>query len=234
MIAVKRELRVGIGLLLVCQMVMALGAIGLLSRLVPAIDRILQENVSSIESAERMLVALALHEGGDELDRDFGEALSRAKANVTEPAEEGLLARIERGAAELAAGDPSAYRPTVEAIQELVSVNREAMRRTRAQASRLSEAGAWAVVLLAMIVFSAGIVVAVRVQRRIIEPLDEMFAVARAAATGDPYRRCQIRDAPAELRQLMATFNEVLDERFSIEQEEQDEEDDSSVPAESR
>ena len=216
MIAVKRELRFGIGLLLASQLVMALGAIGLLSRLVPAIDRILQENVYSIESAERMLVVLALREEGEELDRDFHEALTSATANVTEPAEEALLQRIALGATELVAGDSLAYEPTVGALQELVAVNRAAMRRTRDRASRLSEAGAWAAVLLAMLVFSAGAVIAIRVQRRIVEPLEEIFAVARAVGEGDPYRRCQFRDAPPELRQLMTTVNELLDERFSV------------------
>lgn len=217
MIAVKRELRFGIGLLLASQLVMALGAIGLLSRLVPAIDRILQENVTSIEAAERMLVFLALREEGEELDRDFHEALERAKANVTEKAETPILERIELGAAELVAGDSLAYEPTVDALQELVAVNRDAMRETRDRASRLSEAGAWAAVLLAMLVFSAGVVIAIRVQRRIVEPLEEIFAVSRSLEAGDPFRRCQFRDAPGELRQLMVTLNELLDERYSIE-----------------
>lgn len=219
MIAVKRELRFSIGLLLASQLVMALGAISLLSRLVPAIDRILQENVYSIESAERMLVVLALREEGQELDRDFHEALERAKANVTEPAEEAILQRIAIGAAELVAGDALAYEPTVDALQELVAVNREAMRRTRDRASRLSEAGAWAAVLLAMLVFSAGVVIAIRVERRIVEPLEEIFAVGRSVEAGDPYRRCQFRDAPGELRQLMVTVNELLDERYAVDRE---------------
>lgn len=217
MMGVKRELRLGVGLLLVSQLVIALGAIGLLSRLAPAIDRILQENVVSIEAAERMLVVLALHEEGERLDRDFHEALSRAKANVTEPAETPVLERVESGAAAIVAGDRLAYEPTVDAIEELVVVNREAMRRTRDRASRLSEAGAWAAVLLAVLVFSAGVVIAFQVERRIVEPLQEIVAVARAAKSGDAYRRCQFRDAPEELRELMATFNQLLDERFSVE-----------------
>lgn len=214
MIAVKRELRLGISFLLLLQIVISFVAIGLLSRLSPAIDRILQENVYSIESAERMLTALARHREGEPLDPAFHDGLESARANITEHEEIEILDRIERESTALVAGDMPAYERTIAALQELINENREAMRHTRDSASRLSVAGAWAAVLLAMLAFASGVVIAFRIERRIVEPLDEVFAVVKANDEGDPYRRCQLREARGELREVMEALNELLDERL--------------------
>lgn len=214
MIAVKRELRLGIAFLLGLQVVISFVAIGLLSRLSPAIDRILQENVYSIESAEQMLQALARHREGEPLDPAFGDALGRARANITEPGEREILDRIESESAALVAGDMPAYERTFTALEELIRENRAAMLATRDSARRLSVAGAWAAVLLAMLAFASGVVIAFRIERRIVEPLDEVFAVIKANDAGDAYRRCQLREAPGELREVMEALNELLDERL--------------------
>lgn len=220
MTSLKRELRVGIGILLITQMVMAFAAIGLLSRMAPAIDRILQENVYSIEAAEEMLVVLALSRDGvglRDLDGRFFGALERARDNITEDEEREILDRVEEGYRSFEAGEAESLAPTLAAVQELVRINREAMRRTRDRASRLSEAGAWAEVLAAILGFAAGLVVAVRIQRRVVEPLDEIYAVTKSCGEGDPFRRCQFREAPGELREMMTMLNELLDDRFSVE-----------------
>lgn len=219
MIAVKRELRLGIGVLLASQMLVAFAAIGLLSRMAPAIDRILQENVVSIEAAEEMLAVLSRSRGQDATSRDlegrFFGAIARARDNITESAEPAILDAIEDGYRALIRGDDRALVPAVEAVQRLVAINRQAMRRTRDSASRLSEAGAWAAVLLAILGFAAGMIVIIRVQRQVVEPLDEIYAVLRSCSEGDPFRRCQYRNAPTEVREMMTVMNELLDHRLS-------------------
>jgi methyl-accepting chemotaxis protein len=218
MTALKRELRIGIGILVATQMVLAFTAIGLLSRMAPAIDRILQENVLSIEAAEEMLVVLALSREGvghRDLDGQFFGALERARDNITEREEREILDRVEDGYRRFEEGSTSALAPTIQAVQRLVRTNREAMRRTRDQASRLSEAGAWAAVLAAIFGFAAGIIVVVRIQRRVVEPMDEIYAVTKSCSEGDSFRRCQLRDAPGEVREIMATLNDLLDHRFA-------------------
>ena len=50
----RREFLVGLGILVVLNVLFAFGAIGLLLRMSPAIERILKENVSSGEAADEM------------------------------------------------------------------------------------------------------------------------------------------------------------------------------------
>ncbi|HXV61644.1 MAG TPA: hypothetical protein VEK15_13180 [Vicinamibacteria bacterium] len=219
MIPVKRELRFGIAILLAIQLLLGFAAIGLLSRIAPVIDQILQENDTSIEAAEKMLGVLALSRGGssrsEDLDGEFFGALARARDNVTEEEEPDILDRVDRGYRGLQEGSEESLAATVEAVQELIGINRVAMRNTRDRASRLSEAGAWAAVLMALAGFAVGIVVAVRIQKRVVEPLDEIHAVVVSEKAGDRYRRCQYREAPPEVREIMSTLNELLDYRFS-------------------
>ncbi|HSF16253.1 MAG TPA: hypothetical protein VLK65_11945 [Vicinamibacteria bacterium] len=219
MIPVRRELRFGIAILLAIQILMGFAAIGLLSRMAPVIDQILQENVTSIEAAEEMLAVLALSRGGTtrsrDLDGQFFGALARARDNVTEEQEPEILDRVDRGYEGLQEGAEESLAATVAAVEELIRINRDATRNTRDSARRLSEAGAWAVVLMALAGFAVGIVVAVRIQKRVVEPLDEIHGVIVSEKAGDPYRRCQYREAPPEVREIMSTLNELLDYRFS-------------------
>lgn len=219
MTEMKRDLLLGIGVLVAAQILLAFGAIGLLLRIQPVIDRILHENIYSIEAAEEMLLVLALtpEKGGAdrELEGRFFGALARARDNVTLSEKPEILNRIEEGFRDSIGGGALPRARLVAGIEELSAINRRAMRQTRDQASRLSEAGAWAAVLMAVLGFAVGVVVLIRVDRRIAEPLDEIDAVLRAYRGGDAYRRCQFRDAPPELRELMGTVNDLLDRRAS-------------------
>jgi hypothetical protein len=215
MTSVKRELQLGIGILIVTQVLLAFGAIGLLSRMAPAIDRILQENVYSIQAAEDMMVAVALSADEGVEDRDlegrFFGALERARSNVTLSEEPAILDRIEGGYRRLLADPSNSRESTIRALEELVAMNRGAMQETRDRASRLSEAGAWSVVLMAIFGFAAAVVVVIRTRRNIVEPLSEVHSVLLAHDEGDVFRRCQFRDSSAEVRELMVTVNDLLD-----------------------
>ena len=85
----RREASVGIVAILVLQVLLALLAITLLTRMGPAIGWILQENVYSAEAVEAMLAELAA--GQDEAA--FDEGLAHAQANVTEAEEPAVLDR---------------------------------------------------------------------------------------------------------------------------------------------
>src|SRR5688572_804186 len=92
------EIKLGVVGLLALQVVTSASAIALLTRMSPAIERIISENVASILAGAEMLGALA------ELPRDpaaesarrtrFEEALLRARNNVTERDEPEILAAI--------------------------------------------------------------------------------------------------------------------------------------------
>jgi hypothetical protein len=213
--SVKRELQLGIGVLTLTMVLLAFGSIGLLSRMAPAIDQILKENMYSIQAAEDMMVAVALSVGDAAADREiegrFFGALERARSNVTLIEEPAVLDEIEEGYRRLLA-DPSASRqPILRALEELVAMNRQAMQETRDRASRLSEAGAWSMVLMAIFGFTAAVIVVIRTRRNVVEPLSEIQSVLTAHDEGDVFRRCQFKDASSEVRELMVTVNDLLD-----------------------
>ena len=55
----RREARIGIGAIMVLQFALSMMTIALLSRMGPAIERILQENVRTEEAVEQMLAELS-------------------------------------------------------------------------------------------------------------------------------------------------------------------------------
>ena len=55
----QRDFLLSVGILVAFNILLAFGAIGLFTRMSPAIERILQENVYSTDAAEEMLALLA-------------------------------------------------------------------------------------------------------------------------------------------------------------------------------
>lgn len=211
---VRSEILVGVGALLAVQVATTLAAIGLLARMSPAVERILEENVATLTAVEDMLAALAVEDGATVATRSpFAEALARARANVTEPEEVPLLAEIDGLAPAAVAGDPVAVREVVARLEELSDVNRRSMARMDARARQLGMAGAWAAVGLGTIGFVMSVGVSRRLARRIEEPLAEVDAALAAAGHGDIHRRCIVREGPSELVRIAREVNELLDGR---------------------
>ncbi len=209
---VRDEIRLAVIALLVVQIITSFAAIGLLSRMSPAIERILQENVYSISAVEDMFAVLAIDGSADAAEVEkFEEALSRAQSNVTEEAETPQLEIIE-DASGRDLSEPSTRQNIVEALHELGRINRESMREADVFAKRLGTAGAWAAVFLGVLGFILSVLAVRRLSRRILSPLDELSATVHAHAGGDPHRRCYLEDAPEELRQVGETINAFIDD----------------------
>lgn len=209
------EIKLSVLGLLALQAVTSFGAIALLGRMSPAIERILSENLYSIRSAEQMLAALALVPAGpheaDVRAQELREGLARAKGNVTEERERPALATIETHAAAALAGDPQALRATVAAIRELAVVNHASTELADREARRLGSAGAWAAVLLGALGLVLGATV-VRLQlRRLVLPLLDLQGTAQAFRNGDRHRRTTRGGAPAEFQQVGQLLDELID-----------------------
>ena len=183
-----QETRVGLWALLGLQLVTSMTAILLLGRMGPAIERIIVDNVYSTEAVEDMLVALSRPDGHDA----FIDAYTRARGNVTEPAEEPLLDTIERWDEAALAGDPTARAEVLEALQELAAVNRASIVTADERASRLSLAGAWAMVLMGLVGFLASVGVWRRVDGRLLVPIQQVAHVVRQVRSGQHRRRCTV------------------------------------------
>ena len=213
----RQELLAMIGALLALNLLMAVAAVGLLSRMSPVTETILQENAYSMRAAEDVLIELARlgdepSEPGDRMR--VLKALERASNNITEPEERPAITAIQTQIEAALAGNRDARLQVVKQLEVLLSINRDAMERVDTHAQHLGRSGAWAVVIIGVLFFAMSLAVLGRLQRRFLDPLIELHDTLMAAGHGDPWRRCRKLDAPVELNEVAATINHLLDERL--------------------
>ena len=211
----RTELLVYTALLAGLNLVLAFGAIGLFVRMGPAIDRILRENVASIDAAESILIEFAAASGGiaPEGRGRVDAALESIRTNVTEAEESPVIARIEQRLNGAAQGDAEARSAVIEDLRMLIAINRKAMTAVDQEARRLGAGGAWGAVFVGTLSFGLSLLVIVLLRRRLLEPLLELHAVLSAARAGDRFRRCRAFDAANEVKQVAQSVNTLLDER---------------------
>jgi hypothetical protein len=210
----RRNFLLSVGILVAFNVLLAFGAIGLFTRMGPAIERILQDNVYSTEAAEEMLALLArpsIDPTSAVRQRQFEEALQRAKNNTTELEEVPSLRRIEQHYIVALAGDDIALAVVVQALQQLTAINRQAMVSTDQEAQRLGNAGAWVAVFIAVFSFGISLIIIHRLERRVLNPLVELHDVLEAVRVGNSHRRCRALIAPDEIRQVLNSVNFLLD-----------------------
>lgn len=208
-----RQLIGSFGVLLTIQALTSFVAIGLLSRMSPAIERILEENVYSVQAVEEMLAVLSEPGPADDTaSRIYAEALRRAEHNVTEEDERAPLDELERLKPAALRGDVPARRRSAEALRELGEVNREAMQAADEQAKQLGTAGAWAAALLGIVGLAASVLAMGRARRRLLAPMNELVRVVDAHRQGDTPRRCAPNPvAVPELARVTAELNRLYD-----------------------
>lgn len=212
----RTELLVYTALLAGLNLLLAFGAIGLFVRMGPAIERILRENVASIDAAEEILIEFATASGGmtPEGRGRVETALKTIRTNVTEADESPVIARIEQRLDGAARGDAEARTAVIEDLRRLIAINRKAMTAVDEEARRLGAGGAWAAVFVGALSFGLSLLVIVLLRRRLLEPLLELHAVLAAARGGDRFRRCRAFDAAIEVKQAAQSVNTLLDERI--------------------
>ncbi len=213
----RRDLRLALGVLLVLNLLLAFGSIGLFSRMGPAIDRILKENVDSIENAEQMLSILAARGEGDVSPKErakFEKALIRIQNNITLPSEKPFHRTAETQARAALDGDPKATHEVIRALRSLIEVNRGAMNAINREAQRLGTAGAWAAVFVGSFSFWISLLVMRRMDRRILQPIFDLYQVLQDVRAGNQHRRSRQLDAPLEIRRVCEAVNHLLDHRF--------------------
>lgn len=213
----RREWLLTLSGLVLLNLLLAFGAIGLFGRMGPAIERILLDNVNSIRAAEEILAELAVSH--DEVDADrratIESAFERIRTNVTEPEEEPLVEAIREKLPAALEGGRSRRAEVVDQITELIAVNRRAMIEVDREARRLGVAGAWAAVGIGFLSFLAGLSLIVRFRKRILDPLQNVHEVLADVRSGSVLRRCRPSDAPYELEKVADSINHLLDERLT-------------------
>ena len=189
------------------------GTVALLARTAPTVERIMSENVYSLEATEQMLAVVAHGTATDGERRQFAAALERAEGNITEDSERASLSEVRKQMDASLAGDISARDDLIQSLRDVGDINRAAVIRGEDEATRLGYASAWAAVFLGAISFAWGLAAVRRARARLINPLHEVAAVLEAARAGDRYRRCKRIPAPAELERIMAGVDDLLDAR---------------------
>lgn len=216
---IRDEIRLGVGTLLFVQILMMFAAVGLLARMTPAIDQILEDNERSIQAVERMLVVLAeppSSEPGRLADRHrrFSQALEDARANITEERETPVIDEIDEQLGAGLAGDPAALAELRRDLGKLGDINRDAMHDSNLRAKRLGTAGAWVLALLGLVGLGLSIMVMRRFQAKLIRPVYELGAVLEACSAGDRHRRFNPADASSEFREVAQVVNSLVGEHF--------------------
>ncbi len=208
--------RVGSWFLVGLNLLMAVGTIGIFTRMAPAIAIIIERNDRSLKACEDMLALMAVTGIGSpfsfEQARIFQTAFDRAKANVTEPQEPEILKRMEPTLPPLFQGDATVRKQVVEAAVQLGKINRDAMTIADHRAQQLGHAGAWGVVFMALSAFFAGVIFIRSLTRRVVTPLEEIHTVIIAHRNGDTMRRCTGADLSQDVVDVFTGINDLLDQ----------------------
>lgn len=215
---IRGEFRLGLFLLTAALLATAVGAIVLLDRMAPAVDRVVRENLVSLEAAETMLTAvasLAAPGPADAAKARFLQALAAAEENVTLEDEPRLLGDVRALADRTFARDAAALRQTVAALGQLSATNRQSVRDVERETRRLASAGAWAVAALALAGFIASRFLSRRFARRLFDPIEELGKVLEAMAEGNTFRRCQTAGAARDVAETLQRVNRLLDARVA-------------------
>jgi hypothetical protein len=211
--------RWGALLLIGLNVLMALGSIWVFTRMAPAIEVIIVQNERSLEACERMLSALAISRGDQfdspEVKVSFKEALKTAQNNITEDEEPGALELIDLNYSMAFENDFKARMYTINAINRLGEINREAMVRADMRARQLGNGGAWGVVFMASAVFLAGLLFMRALKRNLVKPLEEISSVISSNRQGDTMRRCSGADMSKDIKTIFDGMNELLDKIYS-------------------
>lgn len=226
------SVRLAAWLLIGLNLMMAFGSIWVFVRMTPAIELIIDRNVTSLQMCEEMLAALALVNENQSVrttamgsvQETFRKALQKARQNITEQDEPAIIQLIHQSYLKAFTGDATAVTKTVEAIQSLGAANRAAMVAADKKARQFGNAGAWGIVFMATAVFLIGLLFISSLKKNLLQPLEEIHSVTTAFQHGDTMRRCTGTGMPREIHQVYRELNGILDksngQNFSAQRQE--------------
>lgn len=199
-----------IWLLILFNLVLAFGSVWSFQRMNPAISRIYERNVKSLDACEDMMLILT----DEEVDIDrFNAAFQVARSNITEKGEEQAIRNIQELVDELKAEHKDARRLITREIITLNECNKNAIKNAAEETQNMRQAGAWGIVFLTVLFFLIAIYFEQRLRRTLLMPLQEISDVMRANMQGDKFRRCNLLHASDEMKKLFEAVNSLLDRR---------------------
>ena len=212
---VSHSVKLGLWVIIVGNIVMALGSIWAFGRMTPAIEQIIDRNARSLYSGEQMLRVLATIAIDTVLNEsaayEFEKALFQAEKNITEEEEPVAIAAIYTYYKGACHANRDSLQKTVSAVVKLCEINRAAMIVADKQARQFGFAGAWAVVFMAVAMFLSGMIYLGALKKNVLIPFEEIQSVFTARKKGDTIRRCGGRDLSRDTAQLYGMINDHFD-----------------------
>ena len=193
--------------LITMNLVVSFCTIWLFIRILPAIDLIVQNNISSIEAAENMLTTLSVIENEGTTKRDlqaFKIALNDAKNNITNEDEKIALGIINRS-----------YR---KAFENDISSRKE-ISRLKKEASQISMAGAWGLVFMSLFMFFITLWFLRKLDKKLLVPTNEIYDVIKCYKNNEKFRRCKGTNLNRDIKFIFNGVNDLLDERIKYDKQ---------------
>jgi len=213
---VRRDLVISMGVMIALPLLLASNSVLLSTRMGPAIDRVISDNAESMRAAAEVVEVVAEAQAGpltDDSKQRLNEAFERLEANITEEEEHARIAAMKAAHIGALQGNPAAVRDEVKGALALIDINIEAMHRHNEEAQRLGSANAWAAVFAGLVAFIISRFIAARLRRRIVEPVSDLWSVLRQNRSGEGFARCRQFETSVEVRDVLKSVNELLDQR---------------------
>lgn len=211
---IRRDIGYGLSALMVAGVAIAFVSIGLFSRMKPALERIREENVVTLDAAREILLVFT-NRGGEALDSAergrVERALTLMRNNLTVDDEGAMVAAVTDGVARALTGDRAGLGDVAHAIETLSRANTAAMERADAEAQRLGEAGAWTAAIGGLMLVLIGLYTRNRLERRLVRPVVELARVLESMRKGDERARCKNLRGAVELERALKQTNRLLD-----------------------
>ncbi|MGI6680448.1 MAG: hypothetical protein ACOX3T_03020 [Bdellovibrionota bacterium] len=199
--------------------------IWLFLRIIPAIDLIVQNNVSSLEATKSMALALSVikdESASKKNIKNFKIALNKAKENISNKEEEEVLSKIEENYKKAflsgnALNNTVARKELRLALDDLFKINQKEIVRLKKEASNISMAGAWGLVFMALFILFITMLFLKKLEKKLLLPLEELFEVIKVRES-NKFRRCKGTNLNKDIKLIFDGVNELLDERIKYEE----------------
>ncbi|MCF7790801.1 MAG: hypothetical protein K9L78_04685 [Victivallales bacterium] len=213
---VKKSVLLGTWLLVILNLILVFSSIALLNRMSPAIAKIMSENDHTIQACEKMLMVLAESNNSNittENKKKFYAFLKICEGNITEENESQVIKQIKKYSKSALSGNRDSISKIIIYISKLTAINRDAMVHAQGKARRLGFAGAWGIAFIACFSFICGLFYIKHINKRLLDPLDELHEVFKVQRTGNSYRRCVKKTDSPYINFIFDEVNSLLDSK---------------------
>lgn len=201
------------GSLILLNLLLAWGAIGLFTRMEPLIEKSWHAEVATFTWSEELLLQIAkLNEltWTPQTAKQLHEQVSQ-RIQLSSPRERELLGPLLHSLHTPPAWSPQLQQELAEQLEPWVRFQRTQSQSSLQEAHLLGQAGAWSAVGLSLLTLLLSLVLLARIKRTLILPLEELHQVLEESESGHRLRRCHPRPSFSEMQKIQERINRLLD-----------------------